>query len=213
MFPVREQLLQTGLLFCVVARDMTGFRPYEILRGRVEEGRAGVDPWRARLGLTYHDAIAKEHWTRVKALSRRLANGWADEYDTLTPVADLLSRLQEEASKWLERPVGWSRQPTDDDEREAALDRIRRAVFARVFVLTNRRLKDDQVAVWRIAYDHSGTGSAMRRARTIDDIHRNAAPHISAAMSQDARDFLSELYGILRAAIEEAGGIILPVAA
>jgi hypothetical protein len=171
------------------------------------------DPWRARLGLTYHDAIPKEHWTRVRALSRRLANGWADEYHTLTPVADLLARLQEEASKWLDRPAGWTRQPNDEQEREAALDRIRRAVFARLYELTKHRLKDNQVAAWRTAYDHSGTGSAMRRARTIDDIHRNAAPHISAAMSQDAREFLTKLYAILREAIAEAGGVILPVAA
>lgn len=171
------------------------------------------DPWRARLGLAYHDAIAKEHWTRVKALSRRLANGWADEYDTLTPVADLLARLQEEASKWLDRPAGWTHQPKDEEEREAALDQIRRAVFARLYELTKHRLRDDQVAGWRVAYDHSGTGSAMRRAQTIDDIHRAAAPNISAAMSQDAREFLSELYQIVSAAIEEANGRILAVAA
>lgn len=171
------------------------------------------DPWRARLGLSYHDAIAKEHWTRVKALSRRLANGWADEYDTLTPVADLLARLQEEASKWLDRPAGWTRQPKGEEEREAALDQIRRVVFARLYELTKHRLRDEQVAEWRVAYDHSGTGSAMRRARTIDEIHRAAAPNISAAMSQDAREFLTKLYAILREAIEEAGGIIMPVAA
>ncbi|MGY4156328.1 hypothetical protein ACVINW_002170 [Bradyrhizobium sp. USDA 4461] len=171
------------------------------------------DPWRARLGLAYHDAVAKEHWTRVKALSRRLANGWADEYDNLTPVADLLARLQEEASKWLDRPAGWTRPPKDEDEREAALDVIRRAVFARLYELTRRRLRDDQVATWRVAYDHSGTGSATRRAKTIDDIHGTAAPNISAAMSQDAREFLTRLYVILREAIEEAGGIVLPVAA
>jgi hypothetical protein len=171
------------------------------------------DPWSARLGLTYRDGIAKEHWTRVKALSRRLANGWSDEYDTLTPVADLLSRLQEEASKWLDRPAGWSPQPANDVEREAALDRIRRAVFARLYEITKHRLRDDQVAAWRMAYDHVGSGSAIRRAKTIDDIHRNAAPPISAAMSRDAREFLSKLYAILHEAIEEAGGVILPIAA
>ncbi len=152
------------------------------------------DPWRARLGLSYHDAIAKEHWTRVKALSRRLANGWADEYDTLMPVADLEARLREEASKWLDRPAGWSPLPKDDKEREAALDKIRQAVHKRISELTKHRLKDGQVASWRSAYDHSGSGSAMRRATTIDEIHRAAAPNISAAMSQDAREFLNKLY-------------------
>ena len=174
----------------------------------LSETRGGRD-----FGLTYHDAIAKEHWTQIKALSRRLANGWADEYDDLTPVADLLARLQEEASKWLDRPAGWTRQPKDEEEREAALDIVRRAVFARLYELTKHRLRDDQVATWRTAYDHSGTGSASRRARTIDDIHLTAAPNISAAISQDAREFLTTLYSILREAIEGAGGIILPIAA
>ncbi|MGO8068340.1 hypothetical protein AB9E28_22795 [Rhizobium leguminosarum] len=168
------------------------------------------DPWRARLGLSYHDGIAKEHWTRVKALSRRLANQWSDEYDNLTPVADLLARLQEEASKWLERPSDWTRQPQDDEERDLALDRIRRTVFARLYGLTKSRLTDDQVGNWRYAYDRSGSGSATDRARTIESIHEYAAPRISAAMSSDARLFLDRLHDILREAITDAGGQISP---
>ncbi len=166
------------------------------------------DPWRARLGISYHDGISKEHWTRIKALSRRLASRWADEYDNLTPVADLLARLQEEASKWLDRPADWTRLPHRDDERELALDRIRRTVFARLYDLTKTRLTDDQVAGWREAFDHSGPGSAMRRAHTIETIHDVAAPRISAAMTSDARLFLSRLHEILREAIKEAGGQI-----
>lgn len=166
------------------------------------------DPWRARLGISYHDGISKEHWTRIKALSRRLASRWADEYDNLTPVADLLARLQEEASKWLDRPADWTRPPHTDEERELALDRIRRTVFARLYDLTKTRLTDDQVASWREAFDHSGPGSAMRRAHTIETIHDVAAPRISAAMTADARLFLSRLHEILREAIKDAGGQI-----
>lgn len=165
-------------------------------------------PWRARLGLSYHDGISKEHWTRIKALSRRLASRWADEYDNLTPVADLLARLQEEASKWLDRPSGWTHLPPDAEERELALDRIRRAVFSQLSDLTKSRLTDDQVAGWRSAFDHSGPGSATLRARTIETIHKNAAPRISAAMSADARLFLNRLHEILQAAITDAGGQI-----
>jgi GTPase Era involved in 16S rRNA processing len=163
------------------------------------------DPWRARLGLAYHDGIAKEHWTRVKALTRRLANGWGDEYDDLTPVADLLARLQEEASKWLDRPADWEGD-ADEAQRQAALDRIRQEVFSRLQTLTQRRLKNDQVASWRTAYDYSGRGSGGQRAKTIDDIHNSAAPHMSAAMGDDAREFLTNLYAILKDAIDEAGG-------
>jgi hypothetical protein len=171
------------------------------------------NPWRARLGIQYHDGVFKEHWTRIKALSRRLANDWGDEYDDLTPVADLLALLQQEASKWLERPADWRSVPKSDDEREAALDRIRQAVFSRMFDLVTRRLKNDQVANWRRAYDFSGRGSAALRASVIDGIHHNAAPHMSAAMTEDARQFLASLYVILQEAIKEAGGHIRPIAA
>jgi len=168
-------------------------------------------PWRARLGLAYHESIAKEHWTRIKALSRRLANNWDDEYGNLKPIADLLSSLQEEASKWLDRPAEWDSGPANDDDREAALDPIRRSVFMKLQELVSRRLKDDQLTNWRIAFDFSGKGSASRRADVINDINYDAAPHMSANMTQDARDFLDKLYAILRDAIEGSGGKIKAV--
>jgi hypothetical protein len=170
------------------------------------------NPWRGRLGLGYHDAIAKEHWTRVRALSRRLANG-GDEYSNLRPVADLLASLQEEAAKWLDRPAEWSVAPANDDEREAALDPIRQAVFSRLHDVVTTRLRDDQLSRWREAYEFAGKGSASRRAYLINDIHHEAAPHMSAAMTQDAREFLDKLYLILQEAILESGGDIRPLAA
>jgi hypothetical protein len=87
-------------------------------------------PWEARLGLAYRDGIRAEHHTRVRALSRRFANSWSDEYDTLRPASDLIGRLQEEISRWLDSPADWTRQPSDDDERTAALNPVRSAVFA-----------------------------------------------------------------------------------
>ena len=51
------------------------------------------NPWRGRLGLNYHEGVPKEHWGRVKALCRRIANRWEDEYKELKPVADLVRQL------------------------------------------------------------------------------------------------------------------------
>jgi len=170
------------------------------------------NPWRGRLGLSYHDTAAKEHWTRVKALSRRLASG-GDEYSNLRPVADLLLSLQEEAAKWLDRPADWSVPPSSEEEREGALDPIRQAVFSKLYEVVTMRLRDGQLSKWRAAYEFSGKGSASRRADLINDIHHEAAPHMSAAMTQDARDFLDKLYVILQQAIVESGGKIRSIAA
>jgi hypothetical protein len=47
------------------------------------------------LGRVSRPGIDKAHWTKVKALSRRFAEAWAYEYDTLMPVADLHKELYE----------------------------------------------------------------------------------------------------------------------
>ena len=65
------------------------------------------EAWRPRLGLEFKPGFTKEHWTRVKALSRRLGTGMADEYDTLKPVADLRKELQERIYVFVQNPLRW----------------------------------------------------------------------------------------------------------
>jgi hypothetical protein len=86
--------------------------------------------WSARLGLAISSTVTKEHWTRVKALNRRIANQTDVEYSSLHPVADLVRRIMEELSNHLSAPLGWNRPPASDDEAQAAIDPIRQAVFA-----------------------------------------------------------------------------------
>ncbi len=164
------------------------------------------EPWKGRLGLRYHDGIAKEHWTRVKALSRRFANAWANEYDTLRPVADLVARLQENISRWLDSPADWTRVPEDDEERNAALSGIRRAVFAALHDLAESRLAEEHRPDWREAFEYAGTGSSYRRAEEIERIYEQAAPMISSAMGEPARTFLHSLHQMVQQAVENGGG-------
>jgi hypothetical protein len=165
-------------------------------------------PWEARLGLAYRDGIRTEHWTRVKALSRRYANGWAwpDEYDNLRPAGDLIARLQEEISRWLDTPAGWTRDPTGDDERMAALNPVRNAVFSALHDLAKERLAEQHRDDWLTAYTYSGKGSGSRRAGDIRRIYEESAPPISSAMKPSARAFLTEVVGIVRGAVEMSGG-------
>ncbi len=163
-------------------------------------------PWKARLGLIYHDGIAKEHWTRVKALARRLAMAWANEYDDMRPVADLVKQLRESISRWLDSPAGWTRPPEDDVERHAALSPIRQSVNTALHDLAEKRLADLHRINWTAAYDYSGTGSTFRRADEIQSIYEEAAPVISSAMSEPARAFLHALHKLVREAVTAAGG-------
>jgi hypothetical protein len=163
-------------------------------------------PWEARLGLAYRDGIRTEHHTRVRALSRRFANDWSDEYDTLRPASDLIGRLQEEISRWLESPARWTRTPTNDEEREAALNPVRATVFAALHDLAKERLGARHRGDWQNACEMSGRGSGLRRSGEIRRIYEESAPPISSAMRPLAREFLIEVINIVKRGVENSGG-------
>jgi hypothetical protein len=144
----------------------------------------------------------------VKALNRRIAGELDDEYDTLRPVADLVSRLTESVSRFLDDPIEWTREPDGDEERQAAVARVRRAVSAAMHELAVRRLVSDHLTQWRTAYDFRGTGSSFTRARAIRGIYDEAAPVPDAVMPPPSRQFLDEVRRIVTTAIEASGGYV-----
>ena len=172
--------------------------------------RDGVEsflrPWEAKLGIVPRDGIRAEHWTRIKALSRRFANDWGDEFDTLRPAGDLIARLQEPISRWLDTPTGWTRRPIDEAEREMALNRVRNAIFSALHTLVTERLGQQHRKEWMSAYTVSGEGSGLRRAGQIRRIYEESAPPISASMQPAARAFLTDVFRIVDEAAKEAGG-------
>lgn len=68
--------------------------------------------------------VKKEHWMRVKAPSRQLATGIADEYGSLKPVAGVKRQLQEALYVQVRNPVLWSRFEPVDDARQHLYDVI-----------------------------------------------------------------------------------------
>ena len=163
-------------------------------------------PWLARLGLSIYEGVRKEHWTRVKALNRRIADELAVEYDTLRPVADLVARMTESVSRFLAEPIGWTREPEDEQERQVAISEIRRAVSTEMHKLSVRRLVEEHLAEWRETNRFWGRGSAFERARGIGVIYDKAAPIPDAAMPPLSREFLEEVRRIVTVAIEGSGG-------
>ena len=168
-------------------------------------------PWLARLGLNYHEGIRKEHWGRVKALCRRIANRWDDEYDGLRPVADFVRQLQASISLWLDSPSEWTRVPENEDERQAAIDEIRKKVFNRIHELARQRLINSHFREWLTAFAYSGTGSSRDRAKELSGIYDEAAPSVTSVLDQTAQEFLGQVIQIVSDAVEEAGGSVIGV--
>ena len=166
------------------------------------------NPWRGKLGLSYYEGERKQHWGRIKALCRRIASRWDNEYSNLRPVADLVRQLQTSISLWLDNPSGWVRQPADEHDGQAIINAIRRNVYARIHVLAERRLVGTHLSDWQTAFAFSGTGSSYRRAEQMGQIYEAAAPSVASVMEAAAENFLNEVILIVHEAVEEVGGSV-----
>ena len=180
------------------------------IRDALDEFR---DPWRARLGLGFQPGITKQHWTRIKALSRRYAYRSDDHYDYLQPVADLTDRLSRELRIFLDRPSRWNPANASEEEQQAVINAIAQEVFRRVSALARERLFLAQTPAWLTAFERSGKGSATTRAFDIEAIFDVAAPHPDERFSRASVEFQRELRLLVREAILEQGGMVLDQAA
>ena len=163
--------------------------------------------WAALLGTgpSYGD-YRKQHWTRVKALSRRFASKSDIEYDNLMPVADLVSSLQEAVLRFLEKPLAWSRTPKDESEAESVLSAIRQQVSTGMHSIASMRIATQQLQQWIGAYERRGKGSGSERSRQVMNIYELAAPIPGTLIDRIASEFLQEVRGVVREAIEDNGG-------
>lgn len=165
-------------------------------------------PWLAKLKLRYDPAVGSEHWSRIKALARRLGVWGVDEYDTLKPVADLLSRLQEHIYLSLNNPLDWKPPNAPEDMRQTAIDNIMQELEGRLFELVEKRLFTGKVVSWRTAYDYRGPGSTRVRAHDIRKIYDEAAPIPGEIPTPDSHAFLQEIRDLVRESIKAGGGEI-----
>ncbi len=168
------------------------------------------ETWRPLLGLEHKAGFMKEHWTRVKALSRRLATGMADEYAWLRPVADLRKELMEQIFISIQNPIRWEGQDPSEEEKHVFYDALAGNIGKRLRELSTRRVWTERSRDWQNAYDKHGSGSTFLRAQIIgDDIYEPAAPIPDVTPSPDRNLFLHEVLAEVQAAAEDVGARIV----
>ena len=168
------------------------------------------EAWRSRLGLESKPGFTKEHWTRVKALNRRLAAMGKDEYDTLKPVADLRQELRDRIYVFIQNPLQWKDREPCDEGKQIKYDAFADSLGERLHDLSSRRVWRERMDAWERAYHESGRGSTFVRARIIgNDIYEPAAPVPDVTPSPDRNQFLREVVRAVEAAAEEVGARLL----
>ena len=154
--------------------------------------------WSGLLGIAYAPGHPKEHWTRIKALSRRFAEGFADEYDTLKPVGELKRELDGQIYRMLQRPVRWDGPEPTDDDKQLMIDALAKEISREVTALCSRRINSSRRKAWQEAYAEFGQGSTFRRARIISgEVYDRAAPIPGVTPSPDQNSFLHEVTALV----------------
>lgn len=168
------------------------------------------DKWKGILGMGSLSGVRQEHWATVKALTRRLGIYNRDEYAKLTPVADLIDKLQIHISQFLSNPLGWipSIPSIDGSERIQSIDIIRKDVYDRLHGLSKRRILDERVREWVVAWEHRGPGSTRIRAKDVVEIYEGAAPIPNEMPGPDSNKFLFEVRELIAYSVQEAGGLL-----
>ncbi|OQC07516.1 MAG: hypothetical protein BWX80_01002 [Candidatus Hydrogenedentes bacterium ADurb.Bin101] len=169
------------------------------------------EDWRSRLGIEIRHGVPKEHWTRIKALSRRLATpDWTDEYDTLKPVADLRKDLQDRIYVFLQNPVKWDELEPTEEQKQQIYDSLAENISRRMQGLSSRRIRVERIKEWQDAFNKQGRGSTYVRAAIISDqVYEQAAPIPDMTPSPDRNQFLREVAEEIENAVNDEGAKLI----
>jgi hypothetical protein len=150
--------------------------------------------------------VDRQHWATIKALTRRLGRGTATRYRDLDPAGDFVALMTDQVGRYLEAPIEWEPSDATEEQRNEAISAMRRAVAVLMHEEGFRRLVRDRMMDWAKAFELSGPGSTVPRARRVRDIYDSAAPVPNEAPTADAHRFLVEMRALVARAVESAGG-------
>lgn len=157
----------------------------------------------------WNNRLRGEHWNRVRALSRRLAEGWADRYDTLDPIGDLVRELTERMRRYLDAPLSWDPADADEATRDARMNQLARGFTIGIIELARERLWRGRVQEWARAYAQSGQGSGQSRARIIrSGVYAPGVPLMADNAEPEAKAFLDAVNAIVNTVAGEVGAIL-----
>jgi hypothetical protein len=163
-----------------------------------------------RLGITYSSTTPKEHWTRVKALARRLGHSWSDECDSLRPVADSRRELVDRVYRFAQNPLRWEGSKPTEEEQQTAHDALAENVVRRLARTPRRVATGANASTSGNGRTISGRGFATIRSEIIDgDIYQPAAPVPDMTPSPDRNHFLHDVLKEAQAAADEVGAQLI----
>ena len=166
------------------------------------------DLWAKKTG---YSSITSEtqHWSRIRALARRLGLLGIDYYCELQPLADFVAIMQEKISIFINQPGCVNPNYADEVVTDALKQMLKRQIGIAFAELNKKRMWTSQKPhdKWISAYNTTGVGSRDNRARIIEGIFDEAAPKLSDIpnLTEAQNKYLADVIGIVEAALSEQG--------
>jgi ethanolamine utilization protein EutP (predicted NTPase) len=145
--------------------------------------------------------LSTKPWQTIKALSRRYAEGWGEDFE-LRPSANLRARLETAVARFLEGPVAWSGNPTPEEKR-FAIEWLKTGVTRQLAALARRRLREKPQTEWYDAWAPRGAGSTTTRRIRIEGIYQRWVPIPESRGDQAVIDFMQEVQQVVNTALDE----------
>ena len=122
-----------------------------------------------------------EQWSRIKALTRRLAYFDMDHYNNeLMPLADLVSEIRTQINLFMNKPLEVIPKVTEEEVKVALINELKSKINAKLVDFIKKQMWHEcgQMKRWQEAYNFGGRGSTYQRASKINEILELAAPQI-----------------------------------
>lgn len=154
------------------------------------------------------------HWSKIKALTRRLAYLNQDNYNgELQPLADLVQEISSQLSIYLNNPLTVTPERINDELKDAKINKIKGDInrLIRPFVVEILWKDDEQLKRWQEAYLFKGRYSTYSRTMKINEIYDWGIPMIdnySYNMNNVQKKLITEFMEIVEKGLDENGGRI-----
>ncbi|MCX9010165.1 MAG: hypothetical protein OIN66_03480 [Candidatus Methanoperedens sp.] len=161
-----------------------------------------------RYSTSLEGSHKKEHWKRMWAFNNRVAEFNLNGYLHLTPVTELSSNIKNSISRCLEKPIGWKPSEPKDEDKVNFIGLVINKVIDQMDSYIENEMIKNQKEYWKQAFHHSGRGSALLRATTIDHmIYDHVAP--LKVSSANWREFLDKVWSIVNNSIDSVSESII----
>jgi hypothetical protein len=124
-------------------------------------------------------------------------------------VAHLLALFLDKFTAFVGTPREWNPGDASTDAKDAAVARVSAEVSRRLEEYVARRMREEHLNEWKVAYSQRDKGSAYRRAKEIRSINEDVAPVPDEAPAPLASKLLDDFRRIFREAATAAGAEIV----